>query len=201
MKVFIHGWGFDNSVFEMDKEDIGLSLPGHGNNIPSIEKAVEIYKDTLKPFNNIHIIGWSIGASLGLMLSNYLDTKSLILIGFSPYFKEAHDKTTLLAFKKTMKKNFYEAINEFRKNAYPFPFSAHYPEKDIALNILEEYMELDLRDMVKTTNIPIKLIHGQQDDIVPIQEAHKSIALNKNISLITYKGNHFPDNKNIISSI
>ena len=194
MKVFIHGWGFDESVFE--EEGIKLKLPGHGNNISSLEEAAKVYSKNLAQYESLDIIGWSMGASLGVMLTKYLENvKSLTLIGFSPYFKEAHDKITFLAFIRTMKKDFQKGLEEFRKNAYPFEFKKEYPDKTIALNILEEYIELDLKDAVKSLKIPITLIHGEEDSVVPIKEAYKTKALKDDAKLITYKGGHFPGTK------
>jgi len=197
VKVFIHGWGFDESVFKED--GLKLQLPGHGNRLGSLQEAIQVYKNMLNQYENIDIIGWSMGASLGIMLTEYLDNiNSITLIGFSPHFKEAYDKITFLAFIRTMKKDFYRGLEEFRKNAYPFEFRKDYPDKDIALKILEEYIELDLKDVVKNLKIPTKLIHGEEDKIVPIKEAYKTKELNKNIDLITYKGGHFPSTETII---
>ncbi len=200
MKVFIHGWGFDGSIFE--DEGIKLQLPGHDNSLNSLQEAIKVYSKELSQYQDIDIIGWSMGASLGIMLTKYLyNINTLTLIGFSPYFKEAHDKTTFLAFIRTMKKDFYRSLEEFRKNAYPFEFKKGHPDKSIALNILEEYIELDLRDIVKTLKIPTTLIHGEEDSIVPIKEAYKTKALNKDIKLITYKGGHFPSTKSLLKGL
>ncbi len=191
MDVFIHGWGFDDTIFKED--GFKLLLPGHKNNILSLQEALSIYKLQLSKYNYINITGWSMGASLGIMLTKYLDNiKSLKLIGFSPYFKQAHTPSTFLAFIRRFKKDFEGAMDEFRKNAYPFEFTAPYPEKDIALFILEEYYELDLRNMLKNVNIPITIFQGKNDEITPISEAYKSKELNPNINLIIYEGGHFP---------
>lgn len=195
MRVFIHGWGFDNSVFSCisKEEDINLELPGHGNAINSLEEAASFYSKVLKDYKSVEIIGWSMGASLGIMLTQRLkNVTSLRLIGFSPYFKEAHDKITISAFIRTMKKDFYKGIKEFRKNAYHSEFNGEYPIKDIALSILEEYINLDLREAVKNLDIPIKLIQGENDIVVPMQEAYKTKELNGKIDIFLYKGGHFP---------
>mgnify|MGYP001772484693 CR=1 FL=1 len=195
MRVFIHGWGFDNSVFSSisKEEDISLALPGHGNTIDSFEKATVLYSKLIKDFKSIEIIGWSMGASLGIMLTQRLkNITSLKLIGFSPYFKEAHDKITISAFMRTMKKDFYKGIKEFRKNAYHSEFNGEYPIKDIALSMLEEYINLDLREVVKNLDVSIKLIQGENDIVVPMQEAYKTKELNGKIDIFLYKGGHFP---------
>ncbi|MGC8650076.1 MAG: alpha/beta fold hydrolase [Hydrogenobaculum sp.] len=195
MRVFIHGWGFDNSVFNgiLREEDVKLELPGHGNAIDSLEKAASFYSKLLKDFKSIEIIGWSMGASLGIMLTQRLkNVTSLKLIGFSPYFKEAHDKITISAFMRTMKKDFYKGIKEFRKNAYHSEFNSEYPIKDIALSILEEYINLDLREAVKNLDVSLRLIQGENDIVVPMQEAYKTKELNGRIDIFLYKGGHFP---------
>ncbi|MGC8587702.1 MAG: alpha/beta fold hydrolase [Hydrogenobaculum sp.] len=195
MRVFIHGWGFDNSVFNgiLREEDVKLELPGHGNAIDSLEKATSFYSKLLKDFKSVEIIGWSMGASLGIMLTQRLkNVTSLKLIGFSPYFKEAHDKITISAFMRTMKKDFYKGIKEFRKNAYHSEFNSEYPIKDIALSILEEYINLDLREAVKNLDVSLRLIQGENDIVVPMQEAYKTKELNRRIDIFLYKGGHFP---------
>ncbi|HEK25909.1 alpha/beta fold hydrolase [Hydrogenobaculum sp.] len=195
MRVFIHGWGFDNSVFNgiLREEDVKLELPGHGNAIDSLEKATIFYSKLLKDFKSVEIIGWSMGASLGIMLTQRLkNVTSLKLIGFSPYFKEAHDKITISAFMRTMKKDFYKGIKEFRKNAYHSEFNSEYPIKDIALSILEEYINLDLREAVKNLDVSLRLIQGENDIVVPMQEAYKTKELNRRIDIFLYKGGHFP---------
>ncbi|MGC9286277.1 MAG: alpha/beta fold hydrolase [Hydrogenobaculum sp.] len=195
MRVFIHGWGFDNSVFNgiLREEDVKLELPGHGNAIDSLEKATIFYSKLLKDFKSVEIIGWSMGASLGIMLTQRLkNVTSLKLIGFSPYFKEAHDKITISAFMRTMKKDFYKGIKEFRKNAYHSEFNSEYPIKDIALSILEEYINLDLREAVKNLDVSLRLIQGENDIVVPMQEAYKTKELNGRIDIFLYKGGHFP---------
>lgn len=193
--MFIHGWGFDNSVFNgiSREEDIKLELPGHGNAIDSFEKATTFYSKLLKDFKSVEIIGWSMGASLGIMLTQRLkNVTSLKLIGFSPYFKEAHNKITISAFMRTMKKDFHKGIKEFRKNAYHSEFNGKYPLKDIALSILEEYINLDLREAVKNLDVSIRLIQGENDIVVPMQEAYKTKELNRKIDIFLYKGGHFP---------
>ncbi|MGC8677441.1 MAG: alpha/beta fold hydrolase [Hydrogenobaculum sp.] len=195
MRVFIHGWGFDNSVFNgiLREKDVKLELPGHGNTIDSLEKATIFYSKLLKDFKSVEIIGWSMGASLGIMLTQRLkNVTSLKLIGFSPYFKEAHDKITISAFMRTMKKDFYKGIKEFRKNAYHSEFNIEYPIKDIALSILEEYINLDLREAVKNLDVSLRLIQGENDIVVPMQEAYKTKELNRRIDIFLYKGGHFP---------
>lgn len=200
MIVFIHGWGFDNSVFKED--GIKLSLPGHENQIKSLEEASLEYAKTLKEHKSLEIVGWSMGASLGIILTKHLDNiKSLKLIGFSPYFKKAHEESTFLAFIRRMKKDFISGVDEFRKNAYQEPFSGPYPDKNIAINILYEYQNLDLRDYIKSLKIPIYILQGKNDTITPLEEAYKSKQLNNSITILEYEGGHFPNYKILKSFI
>ncbi len=197
MKVFIHGWGFDYSIFQED--GIKLSLPGHGNNLKTLLEASSEYTKMLSFYNNIEITGWSMGASLGIILTRYLNNiKSLKLIGFSPYFKEAHPNNTFLAFIRRMKKDFTSGVDEFRKNAYPKPFIGPYPEKDIAINILYEYHELDLRDYIKSLKTKITIFQGKNDSITPLEEAYKTKHLNSLVDIVEYDGGHFPTVLDII---
>lgn len=191
MKVYIHGWGFNSTVFKGD--GIKLELPGHDNDIKTLREACILYSKHLEKQECLDIIGWSMGASLGIMLTNHLSNiKSLKLIGFSPYFKNAHKHNTLLSFIKTMEKDFTKGIEEFRKNAYPFEFQAKYPNKDIAISILKEYYELDLRDYIKHLSIPISIFQGKYDTITPLQEAYKAKELNNKINIFVYESGHFP---------
>ena len=53
---------------------------------------------------------------------------------------------------------------------------------------IKAFSESDFREDLQSLDIPVLVLHGEDDQIVPAHQAPKSAALLKNSKLITYPG-------------
>lgn len=53
---------------------------------------------------------------------------------------------------------------------------------------IKAFSETDLREDLKTADVPVLVLHGEDDQIVPFAQAPKAVALLKNGKLISYPG-------------
>ncbi len=207
--VFIHGWSFDSHIWKDLYDGTFIDLPFHGNSKLNykeniIENFVNYVGNNIK--ENSTLIGWSLGASVSVLVALKFPTKvkKLILVGFSPKFKDENlgsPPKFVKAFMFSLKKDFEKTIYNFRKTSCDNEFkNIPLPEKDGGIKILEEFINLDLTDLLPKINQETVLIHGKNDKIVNYQA---SIFANENIKhskLILNNSNHCPflENPDII---
>ena len=199
--LFLHGWAFSSKVFSA-VEGIKPDLPGHGNNkdrYRGFEKLAEDIAFRLPA--KYRIVGWSLGGSLALILALKFPAKvkELVLIGTSPFFGGAWDERNLRAFKLRVKK---EGVAFFRKLAFPKPFEDTV-ELSVCLRMLEDYIRLDLRNALPYLKSRVFVIHGENDSVVPVEDAFKLHTLIKDSKLIILPGGHFPfeNERSLLSTV
>ena len=180
-KIFIHGWSFNRDIwkdyFNLENSSF-LNLPCHTNNGSFEKPYMESFKEKLleeieNSDDEVVLIGWSLGASISVLtaLENPKNLKKLILIGFTPKFNDkylGHDPVAVRAFLISLRKMYEPTIFRFRKRAVnnefkdiPLPFP-----KECGIDILEEFVNLDLVKQLKNLKQEIILIHGNKDVIV-----------------------------------
>ncbi len=217
--IFIHGWSFGKEIWKdyFDLQNsIFLELPFHGENknYPIKEEIInnfvnDVCEEIDKSDEKVNLIGWSLGASVSVLTTLKKQDKinRLILIGFSPKFKDkklGHNPIAVKAFMLALKVDFKDTIYNFRKSAVGNDFKEiPLPEKEGSINLLKEFVELDLRNKLKKINVPTFLIHGKNDKIINYEGsvfAHREII---NSDLILTESHHAPflENKNLILEI
>lgn len=208
MNIFIHGWSFSKYVwkdfFNLDNS-MFLDLPYHGSSKEIYtENIIETYSDRLACLiqdsdEKVNLIGWSLGASIcvrTVLKVNQRKLSNLILIGFSPKFKDkvlGHNPVFIKAFLVGLNIDYENTIYRFRQTATDSRFEEiPLPEKEGALYILREYIELDLCDDLQKLEVKTTLIHGKQDKIISYKGSVFAKNVIKNSKLILLNSNHAP---------
>jgi pimeloyl-[acyl-carrier protein] methyl ester esterase len=206
-KIFIHGWSFNREIwkdyFDMDNS-IFLNLPCHTQQDVFSEPYMESFSDYLfqeieNSDDEVVLIGWSLGASISVLtaLKKPKNLKKLILIGFSPKFKDkylGHDPVAVRAFLISLKRIYDKTIYRFRKRAVNDEFKdipLPYPE-ECGIKILEEYINLDLVGKLKNLEHEVILIHGNRDVIVNPSSLILTAKLIPNSRPIMVNSHHAP---------
>jgi pimeloyl-[acyl-carrier protein] methyl ester esterase len=169
----------DYEVIIIDWNDVD-SLDGFKQKVMTILRKKDI--------NRFSIIGWSLGSlvAMDIVTSNSFKIDNLILIsGTSKFIQDQTEKYNLGWHKKILhnmiymlKKHPEETINKFYKNIFSkveakdgyydrFSNEILYLNKKNSIDSLAlglEYLMLkDFRDKISQINIPVLLIHGDED--------------------------------------
>src|SRR3990167_11480475 len=194
-------WKYQSEEFVNRYGVITLDLPSHAEkdvwSEPTLKPAVEkLLQFTVhdSQFTGFIGIGWSLGgqALLEAAAKRPGCFKALVLIGVSPCFTATRDfpfgqsagvaKRMLKDLKKgfagTMERfyllNFTEDelssadarwFIELYKKPYTKPF------RDSAVTSLEALLAIDLRDIIPDIKIPVLIIHGEKDNVCPLNAA------------------------------
>ncbi|MEZ0323506.1 MAG: alpha/beta hydrolase [Hydrogenothermaceae bacterium] len=198
--IFIHGWGFSKNIwkdyFYLDNA-IFLDLPSHGE---SKESYISLDNYVKKISSSITepttIVGWSVGSSIAVLIAlQNPNIEKLILIGFSPKFNDekfGSDPKTVKAFMYNLNRDFENTVFNFRKVAGERDFDCPLPEREGAIKLLKDYINLDLSDAIKDIKQKTFLIHGINDKIVNMNAALfcKEKIVNSEVVLLT--SHHIP---------
>ncbi|RUM86462.1 MAG: alpha/beta hydrolase [Candidatus Thioglobus sp.] len=188
--VLLHGWGFNSELFnDLIKQYKGqyritmVDLPGHGrsNDIDGgLDKWCDEIIKTL-PKNPI-LLGWSLGGLLAIKIATKIAISKLILVASTPNFIQANDwpygidDNNFRQFSDTLEINLSKGLKRFvslqtqdkdqlktlNQSIDKFPASAK------ALNQgLEILLTTDLVDELNQLKIPIEVILGNHDTLVP----------------------------------
>ncbi|NPA40719.1 MAG: alpha/beta fold hydrolase [Aquificae bacterium] len=199
--VFLHGWGFSSKVFG-NIPAVKIDLPGHGKGSSDYRDMNSLVEEIALSLPSSHdIVGWSMGGSIALMLALRFPSKvrRLFLIGTSPYFGGAWSGKNVRALRMRVKR---EGIKVFRRIALSREFEDEFKE-DIGMRMLEDYINLDLRDQLPTLKRGVFIIQGDRDLVVPPLEAYKLRLLIKGSKLVILPGGHFPfeDERSLLSTL
>ncbi len=159
------------------------------------DELLEIIEKLKEP---VTIIGWSLGASISILtaLKKPKNLEKLVLVGFSPKFKDktlGHNPVAVKAFMLSLRMEFKDTILTFRKTASDKEFrEIPIPEKNGALKLLKEFVDLDLKDKLEKIEVPTYLIHGIEDKIINYEGSVFASKKIKNSYLTIVEGNHAP---------
>jgi pimeloyl-[acyl-carrier protein] methyl ester esterase len=166
-------------------------LPGHGTNTEPYTSFVEMAKRIALSLPSRHdVVGWSLGGSVALMVALLFPSKvnRLFLIGTTPYFRGAWREANIRAFRLMIKR---EGVRAFRRMALGEAFEDRV-ETDSALRMLEDYLNLNLVNLLPLLRAETFIIHGSLDRVVPLKEAFRIKNLVKKGKLIILPGGHLP---------
>jgi malonyl-CoA O-methyltransferase len=178
--VFLPGWGFDGRILRLLKPSPSWIYPEAFLD-PDILEQDLLHFLTSKNIKPIRIIGWSMGAMLGLnFVAKYPEkVESLILISLRPQWPEHEIKELQVEFAENPEafiKNFYrkcflgdkQSYRNFCKTVEPFYLNAIDMNVERLQRGLEFLKKFTLPSPV--TPISVRLIHGKQDIIAPVTE-------------------------------
>lgn len=171
--LFLHGFATNSKVWDAQ--------------VKEFSKDFTIHFDTedLDPEEKLIVIGWSMGgiAAIKYCLQNKDRVKGLVLISAFPKFLKSDDFP--LGLSPALMRNLEKKLETSFTNGLKFFYEMIMPDKnsqhllaDITPKdrgqILEDFEQLktvDIREKLKEINTPTLIIHGNKDQIVPIESA------------------------------
>jgi malonyl-CoA O-methyltransferase len=178
--LFLPGWGFDGRIVRLFKPAPNWIYPGVPLDPESIEKDL-LHLFVSKKIGKIRLVGWSMGAMLGLeFAARHEDLiESLVLVSLRAQWPEHELQEIRAEYSQTPEaffKNFYRKCFLGDKQAYR-KFSATL--EPLYLEAIKTNSERLLRGLdflgifkipTPAPNIPTRLVHGKQDIIAPVKE-------------------------------
>ncbi|SNR90209.1 alpha/beta fold hydrolase [Desulfurobacterium atlanticum] len=188
----IHGWSFDKSVWrntEFEKFH-HFELPGHGES-PFKETDLEkLAFEMGEVVSGGTVVGWSIGATVALLLAFYFPAKIERLVLFSPtpsFCKVSQNPIVCKNFLRKLRRDYERTVKWFRKECR-FDGDVPLPEKEKAITLLESFMKLDISDILPKINVPVSIYVGQKDKITTLQGAFQVFRYLPKATLKVYPG-------------
>ena len=211
--VFLHGFksnleGKKPKAFEKfcKKRKLGffaLEYSGHGKssgkftngNISKWTKEIKITIKKVVKKNNFILVGSSMGSWLSLNQFKYFKNqiKGFLGIGSAPEFTE---KLMWKKFTKKMKKEIIEnGIYHLKYGDYEYPLTYQLIKDGRRNKVLGKKIGL---------KIPVTMIHGKKDEVVPVNYSKKVLKVFKNANkklLIIKNGDHSLSSKRNLNKI
>ena len=172
-----------------------IDLPGHGNsdyhNETALDEFVSRIKNTIDAITHepVHLIGWSLGGLMSQQLClRYPErVKSLTLIASSACFMQrntwptAMQKDVLQGFADSLLQDYQTSLNRFLalqvmgsedqkqilRDLKSSLFSRGEPDQQALMAGLNLLKEVDLRSMMSAISVPVQLVGGERDKLVP----------------------------------
>ncbi|WP_237731895.1 alpha/beta fold hydrolase [Bathymodiolus thermophilus thioautotrophic gill symbiont] len=193
--VLLHGWGFNaelfNALIAQYKNQYCITvidLPGHGRSDEVKGGIKEWCTEIIKILpNNPILLGWSLGGLLAIHIANKIKISALILVAATPKFVQTDDwvygidANNFHQFSDALTLNLSKGLKRFvslqtndkaqlkilNQSIDALPASAK------ALNQgLEILLNSDFRPQFKQLKIPVQIILGHRDTLVPANIAH-----------------------------
>jgi pimeloyl-[acyl-carrier protein] methyl ester esterase len=216
--VLVHGWGFNSGVWHGWAKDLArrfrvtrIDLPGYGGSrdIASDFTATTLAEQVLAQCDAPVIwVGWSLGGMIGLAAAGagHPAIVGLGLIGTTAKFSQDDDwqhgmeveqlnqftreleqdaRATLLRF-ASLQRGTGDGRRLLRRLRRAL--STDVPTMQALRAGLQLLGQADLRAQVASINVPVALIHGSDDQIVPIGAAQHLAARLPHATLIAIEG-------------
>lgn len=191
--ILIHGWGCSPSIFNPlmirlpGYRSLAPDLPGYGASTPASAVDLDaLCDDFISWFDGLDLtsltlLGWSLGGIIAQQLALRLPQRieRLILVATTPCFVATPDwqhglnDTAVRALARDFKRAPDPTLENFWKMQFhdnvPRPPAVH-PTLDLntAIGGLELLRRIDLRSRVKEITRPTLIVHGRDDQIIPI---------------------------------
>ncbi|NOQ16249.1 MAG: pimeloyl-ACP methyl ester esterase BioH [Methyloprofundus sp.] len=185
-------WRSFAETLSKDRQVICMDLPGHGHsdNVSpyGMEAIVDAIHDAL-PKRHCIIVGWSLGGNIALRLAEKYPqrVRSLVLIGSNPHFLQAkqwlgvnaevlkefannlqnNPTATLLRFMSLQLQGMANMKVVFKEIKAAMQECAP-PEADVLMGGLEILRTVDLRAALHDLVVPVQIILGDLDTLVPV---------------------------------
>ncbi len=198
--VLIHGWAMHTGVWRLFAQHLAmqyrvicLDLPGHGlsENIEpyTLEQIAKILINEI-PDPKFSVLGWSLGASIGIVLAKQFPDRinSLILLAGNPQFVKREgwsgmEPDLLAAFANHLQSNYHATVFRFLalqvkgladsklflKQLKKSVQERELPSKDVLQNALKILQAEDLRCDLASLQCPINIILGEIDALIPVE--------------------------------
>mgnify|MGYP001593069024 CR=1 FL=1 len=211
--VLLHGWGFNSALFNQLIEQYKnqyrittIDLPGHGKS-DNVDGGLEQWSEEIikiLPQNPI-LLGWSLGGLLAINIANKVPVSELILVASTPKFVQSNDwqygikQANFKQFSDTLQLNPSKGLKRFvslqtRDKSQLKSLNQsidQYPASMQSLNQgLTILLSSDLINQLSCLSLPIKVILGRKDTLVPMQIEQWYLA--KNISVQLLNTGHLP---------
>ncbi|ABL02553.1 carboxylesterase BioH (pimeloyl-CoA synthesis) [Candidatus Ruthia magnifica str. Cm (Calyptogena magnifica)] len=193
--VLLHGWGFNSELFNTLVDNYKnqyritiIDLPGHGRSANIDGGINEWCNEIIKilPKNSI-LLGWSLGGLLAIKIASKITLSKLILVASTPNFIQTDFwefgiyLNNFEKFSNTLKLNLSKALKRFISLQTKDKLKLkelnkaieQYPVTTQALNQgLEILFNTDLNNQFKKLSIPIEVVLGKYDTLVPVKISH-----------------------------
>lgn len=193
-----------------------VDIPGHGKNreypqLYSVENLAKEILNTVAPVLNAKAIwlGWSLGGCIATWLAKHCSEKvmALILVASNPRFvqeanwsygiedKVLQDFSTSLMneFEKTLlrflslqirgAKNERELLRQLRKQMQ----QSVAPDNEVLKGGLEVLRNFDGRDLLSQLNMPVLMMAGEKDTLVPVKAIEHAAELSDVVQLSVWR--------------
>jgi len=143
----------------------------------------------------VHLVGWSLGAQVichAALRMGFKTVRSLTMVSGAPCFaaKRGEECGTVSLTKarwtlRALEKDFTKTLTEFIKTSFytkkelgakteqtlkSYFFDENFPpDKKSALELLTDFIETDMRPMLKKLKLPCLICHGDRDSILPVE--------------------------------
>ncbi|MDM7266909.1 MAG: alpha/beta fold hydrolase, partial [Aquificaceae bacterium] len=150
-----------------------MDLPFHGESTLEYKDLWSLARDiALRVEKGSLLIGWSLGASLALMMAYMFPDRfrGLLLIGACACFFCAWPEKNLRGFMLRLERDRESFLKEFMSLAYPKPFEDSL-NLEGAREMLKDYMKLDLRPIQPYIRQRTRIVHGTGDPMAPCRSS------------------------------
>ncbi len=211
--VLLHGWGFNSELFTVLIDDYKnqyritkIDLPGHGRSA-NVDGGLDEWCDEIikiLPQNPI-LLGWSLGGLLAIKIASKITLSKLILVASTPNFVQTNlwefgiDADNFEQFSNALQLNLSKGLKRFTslqtkdKSKLKALNKAieQYPATTQAINQgLEILLNTNLKNQFKKLSIPIEVVLGKYDTLVPIKISHWYHQ--NNIKTLIFNTGHLP---------
>ncbi len=210
-------WRTFAKALATNRQVVCLDLPGHGLSANVRPYTLESIVDAVcaeLPEHACVLVGWSLGGNVALRLAEKYPhrIKSLVLIASNPHFIKADswlgmDSQMLKEFANNLQKNCAQTILRFMNLQVQGMLEAKtslkeikiamqecaFPVPEVLMGGLEILQTVDQRKALSSLKIPVLMILGEQDTLVPVLVGEQCQAQQPRIDLKIIAGaGHIP---------
>ena len=196
--IFLHGWGQNIQMMKMlgdrmmyNHKILIVDLPGHGlSDEPSyawtLDDFVEMLKELIEELKlkDIVLIGHSFGGKISLLYASKYSVKKVVVFG-SPYKKKIKKDSLKLKVLRSLKK--VPGVNKLEDVAKKHIGSTDYKNASkVMREVLVNHVNQDITEDVKKIKVPLLIVWGTNDEMVPIEDAYELEKLVPGSGLVVY---------------